>query len=181
MGGSLIKENLNTSRQEKNPYERKENIIGIRFPEITSKSLAGEVITLPDDANGKVVLIAVAFIRSAQSMLDSWIEPFENKFGKDDRFAVYEVPMINVAWKIFSWFIDSGMRGGIPAEKHNNVITFYGDYSDYQQALGMENPNIAYVFLLDRKGIIRWKGQKYAEPETEKELIETAKTLAGAI
>lgn len=134
---------------------------------------------MPDDANGKVTLIAVAFIRSAQSMLDSWIEPFEREFGENNRFTVYEVPMINAAWKVFSWFIDSGMRGGIPAEKHNNVITFYGDYSEYQQVLGMENPNFAYVFLLDRQGTIRWKGQKYAEPETEKALIETAKSLAG--
>jgi ATP10 protein len=110
-------------------------------------------------------------------MLDSWAEPFEREFGKDSMFAIYEVPMINAAWKVFSWMIDSGMRGGIPVEKHGNVVTFYGDYSDYQKALGMEDTNFAYVFLLDSKGLIRWKGKGFASPDKIKELIESAKSL----
>jgi hypothetical protein len=126
---------------------------------------------------GKVTLICIAFVRGAQNMIDSWIQPFEQEFGKDSRFAVYEIPMINEAWKVVSWVIDSGMRGGIPVEKHNNVVTFYGDYSGYRKTLRMEDTNLAYVFLLDQKGIIRWKGQGYTRPETERELIETAKAL----
>jgi len=110
-------------------------------------------------------------------MIDSWAEPFEQEFGKDNRFAIYEVPMINAAWKVFSWMIDSGMRGRIPVEKHGNVVTFYGDYSDYQESLEMEDTNFAYVFLLDQKGFIRWKGKGYSNPKTIKKLIETAKSL----
>lgn len=42
----------------------------------------------------------------------------------------------------------------------------------------MGDTDLAYVFLLDKSGIIRWKEQGYASPENIKELIETAKTLA---
>lgn len=126
---------------------------------------------------GKVALVFIAFIRSAQSMIDSWARPFEQEFGKDSMFAVYEIPMINTGWKVLSGMIDSGMRGGIPVEKHGYVITFYGDYSIYQEALGMENTSLAYVFLLDPEGIIRWKGEGYASSETEQELLKTARAL----
>jgi hypothetical protein len=177
IGGSIIKEEYGTLEQDADPVKIEKNVIGQPFPEITSKSLAGRVLTLPEAVEGKVTLICIAFVRSAQSIIDSWVQPFEMEFGKDSRFLVYEVPMINTAWKVFSWMIDSGMRGGIPVEKHDNVVTFYGDYSEYQKALGMENTNLAYIFLLDQKGIIRWKGQGYASPESEKELVETAKTL----
>lgn len=153
------------------------DIIGQLFPEITSKSLAGRVVTLPEEVKGKVALVCIAFIRSAQSMIDSWARPFEQEFGKDSRFTVYEVPMINTGWKVLSWMIDSGMRGGIPVEKHDNVVTFYGDYSSYQEALEMKNTNLAYVFLLDQEGFIRWKGQGYSSPETEKELLNTSMSL----
>ena len=56
-------------------------------------------------------------------MIDSWVQPFEMKFGKDSRFLVYEIPMINKAWKVLSWMIDSGMRDGWqnPAMRHTNV------------------------------------------------------------
>lgn len=110
-------------------------------------------------------------------MIDSWARPFEKEFAKDSRFTVYEVPMINAGWKVLSWMIDSGMRGGIPVEKHDYVVTFYGDYSGYQKTLGMENTNLAYVFLLDTEGIVRWKGEGYASPETEKELLSIARAL----
>jgi hypothetical protein len=153
------------------------SIIGQPFPKITSKSLAGNSVTFPESLKGKVTLICIAFVRSAQNMVDSWAQPFEQKFGKDNRFAVYEVPMINKAWKVISWVIDSGMKSGIPVEKHDTVVTFYGDYSEYQKTLGMENTNLTYVFLLDQNGIIRWKGQGYARPEAERELFEIAETL----
>jgi ATP10 protein len=153
------------------------NIIGQFFPEITSKSLAGRVVSLPGAAGGKVTLMCIAFVRSAQSMIDSWVQPFEREFGKDSSFAFYEIPMINSAWKVLSWIIDSGMKRGISIEKHDNVVTFYGDYSSYQEALGMEDINFAYVFLLDKKGIVQWKGRGYANPEIEREFIEVAKAL----
>lgn len=151
--------------------------MGQPFPEVTSKSLAGNVVTFPEAVGGKVTLICIAFVRSAQSMIDSWVQPFERKFGKDSRFAFYEIPMISRAWKVLSRVIDSGMRGGIPVEKHDNVVTFYGDYSGYQKIFGIEDTNLAYVFLLDQKGIIRWKGKGHARPETERELFETAENL----
>lgn len=154
-------------------------VTGTRFPEVRSKSLAGNLLTLPDRAEGKITLVSIAFVRNAQEQIDSWVLPFEREFGGDERFAVYELPMISSGWKVLSWMIDSGMRGGIPTEKHDNVITFYGDYSGYQEALEMEDTQSAYVFLLDRKGIIRWRGQGHATPEAERELIETARALSG--
>jgi hypothetical protein len=161
---------------QKEQYSRTA-IIGQPFPEITSKSLAGDVVSIPKIAEGKVTLICIAFERSAQSMLESWVQPFEREFGRNSKFAFYEVPMINAAWKVLSWIVDSGMRSGIPVEKHDNVVTFYGDYTGYQEALGMVNTKLAYVFVLDKKGIVRWRGQGYANPDAEKEFIETLKAL----
>ena len=106
-------------------------------------------------------------------MLESWVQPFEREFGKDSRFAFYEIPMLNSAWVVRSWMIDSGMRSGIPVEKHGRVATYYGDYSGYQEALGMVDTNLAYVFLLDKKGIVRWKEQWYANPVSSLNFMDT--------
>ena len=162
-----------------NMKQAAKKVTGTRFPEVKSKSLAGNLLTLPDCAEGKITLVSIAFVRNAQEQIDSWIRPFEREFGGDEQFAVYELPMISQGWKVLSWMIDSGMRGGIPVEKHDNVITLYGDYSNYQETLEMEDTQSAYVFLLDKKGIIRWRGQGYATPETERELINTAIELSG--
>lgn len=82
-------------KEEQGGSEIETGIIGYSFPEIESKSLAGRVVTLPEAVKEKVALICIAFMRNAQDMLDSWIQPFEQTFGNDERFVVYEVPMIN--------------------------------------------------------------------------------------
>ncbi len=63
------------------------------------------------------------------------VQPFEKEFGKEGRFIVYEILMIKWYGRFYP-DIDSGMEGGIPIEKHDNVVTFYGDYSGYQKTSG---------------------------------------------
>lgn len=48
-------------------------------------------------------------------MLDSWINPFEGEFAEISDYTIYELPMIdNKFWKMFSSFIDGGMRSEFP-------------------------------------------------------------------
>jgi hypothetical protein len=49
------------------PERVERNIIGQLFPEVRSKSLAGRVVILPKDIEGKVTPICIAFIRSART------------------------------------------------------------------------------------------------------------------
>ena len=150
--------------------------IGKRFPEVTAQSLANTSESIPDSAKGKVALIAVAFLRESQPQLDSWLGPFTERFGSKEGFTFYEVPMISSGYKFMKFIIDSGMRGGIPKEKHKNVVTMYGDVEKYMKALDLD-ARYGYAFLLDREGIIRWQDKGFSTPEALKELFEMAEKL----
>jgi len=151
--------------------------IGTKFPEIIAESLAKTRESIPESAKGKVALISVAFLRESQPQLDSWLEPFTEKYGSTQGFTFYEVPMISSGYKFMRSVIDGGMRAGIPKEKHKNVVTMYGDVEKYMNALGLDS-RFGYAFLLDQEGIIQWQGQGFSTPETLKELFETAEKLA---
>jgi hypothetical protein len=136
------------------------------FPSLSSKALSGEKVSLPADCRGFVTLIAIAFQRGAQGMIDSWYEPFSREFGDNPGVRFFEIPMIGSAyWRHLSGWIDSGMRSGIPVIKHPYVVTYYGDVFPYRRDLGMEDPALAYLFLLDREGRIRWRAKGYGEEE----------------
>ena len=151
--------------------------IGKRFPEVTAESLAKTRESIPESAKGKVALIAVAFLQQSQPQLDSWLGPFAERFGGKEGFTFYEVPMISSGYRFMRIIIDSGMRGGIPREKHKNVVTMYGDVEKYTKELNLE-PRYGYAFLLDKEGIIRWQGQGFATPESLKELFALAEKIA---
>jgi len=154
-----------------------QEVIGKMFPKITAYSLAKTEVRLPDMAIGKVTLIAIAFVRQAQEMLDSWSIPFEDRFSNKANYIYYEIPMLDGIWKLFRGSIDGGMRAGIPNEKHTNVLTHYGNYSDYTSYLLIDNLNNGYVFLLDKKGIIRFKGMGFASEKDIIKMIQIAERL----
>lgn len=153
-------------------------IVGIEFPKISAKTLAGTKITLPDTAKGNITLIIIAFKRESQPQLDSWLKPFMKEFNGKPGFTFYEVPMLAIYWKLLGWMIDSGMRSGIKEEKHKNVMTYYGNYKHYQRVLKLDDITFGYAFLLDREGIIRWHGRGYATKDTISKMLDCAKRLA---
>jgi len=155
------------------------SVIGLKFPALTTDSLAGTKVTLPDSAKGKVTLVIMSFKRDSQSQNDSWLGPFEKEFGQQEGYVFYEVPMIRKRFVFMAPLIDSGMRAAIPNEKHKNVITLYGNVDQYKQALKIEDIYLGYAYLLDQEGIIRWQGQGFAKAEDIKLMIETAKGLAN--
>lgn len=154
-----------------------QELIGKIFPKITAYSLAKTEIVIPDMTLGKVTLIGIAFVRSAQEMLDSWSIPFEDKFSNKSNYTYYEIPMLDGIWKLFRSSIDGGMRAGIPYEKHTNVLTHYGNYKDYTSYLLINNKNYGYVFLLDTEGVIRFRGIGFASEKDLLEMIRIAERL----
>jgi len=178
---SLQAQNATKEKQQSEMHnamiEKTNPNIGKKFPEVKDDSLANTPVSIPDAAKGKVTMVVISFLHQNQSQLDSWLEPFVDKFGSKESYTFYEVPMISGGYKFMRPMIDGGMRAGIPTAKHKNVVTMYGDVEKYIKALSLD-PKYGYAFLLDREGIIRFQGQGFANPETLKDLFDKAQTLA---
>jgi hypothetical protein len=67
------------------------------------------------------------------------------------------------------------MGGGIPVEKHDNMVFFMEATPATRKSLGWRIRTLSMSFA-GSEGIIRWKGQRCAKSETERELFETAET-----
>ena len=148
------------------------------FPVIEGSALSGKKIKFPDDLNGDINLVGIAFVRDAQEMLESWYYAFEEEFKEDSDYQLYEIPMIdNKFWNLFSRFIDKGMRKGIPEEKHDYVVTYYGSTDEICKKLKIEDKSKAHLFLLDKLNNVKWKGQGFSTEEEENEMLEIAYNL----
>jgi len=146
---------------------------------ISAKALDGRTVTLPQATLGFVSLVAFAFRRNAQGMIDSWTGPVLREFGGDPRVRIYEIPMISPFYRLIAGWIDRGMRSGIAANRHPFVVTYYGNRTPYKLALGMDDPALAYLFLLDRHGRIRWRESGSAEHDRLQELEDQVRSLLG--
>ncbi|MFC1556918.1 hypothetical protein ACFL5L_02920 [candidate division KSB1 bacterium] len=153
------------------------NLIGIPFPSMSVETLSGKTVHYPDSLQGSVTLILIAFERETQEKIDTWLLPFSEKYENVVDVLFYEIPMLKRRWRLISGIIDGGMRSGIPKNRHDFVSTYYGNIDKYRTPLYMDDTSDAFVFLLDKTGVIQWHSNGVATEEKLAVLYELTENL----
>jgi hypothetical protein len=147
--------------------------IGDKMIEATGQSLEGNAVAIPQDFAGQETLLLFGYKQDSQFDIDRWL------IGLDmtqTQVAAYEVPTIQgMLPRMFSGFIDSGMRKGIPKDLWKGVVTVYADGDKVQRFTGNLNPNNARVMLLDKQGSIVYFYDKGFSVEALNEVRDTLK------
>ena len=130
--------------------------IAERLPKLSGEFLTGQAVVLPQVAAGRVALLLLGFTYKSRFAVEAWAERFRAQFRSDPRVTFYEVPMIGGWGRMAKWWIDGGMRRGTPKEDYGHVITVYKNTSSWKQLVSFDDPNVAYLILLDRTSKVAW-------------------------
>ena len=126
------------------------NPVGEKFPSISGESLEKTEVQMPEYFKGSQVVLLLGYKQDSQFDIDRWLIGLDMT---NTNIKAYEIPTIQgMLPRMFSTFIDEGMRSGIPKELWGGVITVYADGAELQEFTGNENPNNARVLLLDKNG-----------------------------
>ncbi len=136
-----------------------------RFPVVSGSNLERRRFNLPADFEGDLNLVAVAFLREHQDLVDTWAATAKRLTEANPRLRFYEVPVLSETNGLFSLFIDGGMRAGIPSRATREAtITLYLDRAKFLKTAGLPGPQTIYLLLTDRAGKIFWRGQGVYTP-----------------
>jgi hypothetical protein len=123
------------------------------IPRIEALDLNKKTIVWPNDLPvGKTVLI-IGFDGKQQPNIDNWISGLQLKAA--DAPAWFEIPLIDDPGAIGRWFINNGMRSGIPSvTTRSHVVTVYGDKAKIMRIMGISGENRVHVLVVNQKGEI---------------------------
>jgi hypothetical protein len=129
------------------------------FPQVCARNLEGVDVDLPDGFVGERNVVAIAFQRNHQSLVDSWVPWFDEQAAADSGLRFYELPTIGRIWAPVRNFIDGGMAAAIrvPAILQR-TLTIYGDVNRVTQPLGIDDRSTIALLLVDGSGLVRWRG-----------------------
>jgi len=128
--------------------------VGKRLPSVKGEALSRKPVRFPEDTAGAPAILLVAYRRGTQADIDRWMAFLKERAPQTVR---YEVPAIaNILWRPMSGWIDSGMRGGVPQESWDSVVTLYDDASKLRDFLGDYGGYTTHAALLDREGRVVW-------------------------
>ena len=127
------------------------------FPKLTASNLEKQTLSLPEDFAGEHNLLLIAFQREQQKNVDTWLREMK-RFELFPKFRYYELPTIGKLNPLARWFINSGMRRGIPDHSARaRTITLYLDKSSFRYALKLPDEKQIYAVLVDRSGRVLWR------------------------
>jgi hypothetical protein len=146
---------------------------GTFFPHAEGSNLDGREFNLPQDFEGELNLVFIAFQREQQTLVDTWVPLAKTLANRHPGLRYYELPTIYRANGLVRWFINSGMRRGIhDPTARETTITLYLDKQRFRSALGIPHENTIYVLLVGADGRVIWRTEGAMTGETAKAVEE---------
>jgi hypothetical protein len=130
------------------------------FPSVSGSNLEQRPFNLPQDFEGKLNLVALAFEQWQQNDVNSWLPTVATLQGLYPNLKFYELPTLTQFNGLFQSAIDGGMRAGIPDKATREVtITLYLDRAAFMRSLEIPDIKNIVLLLVDNEGNIYWRGQ----------------------
>lgn len=141
------------------------------FPHVSGSNLHGQKFNLPNDFEGELNIVIVAFRREQQRDVNTWLPHVKEIHREYDNLAYYELPTIRNMNALSQWFINQGMRSGIPDSTARHItITLYIDKEPFTEALNITTQDEIHTFLVTRDGDVLWRALGLHSPEKERGL-----------
>jgi hypothetical protein len=144
----------------------------MHFPQVTGSNLERRRFSLPGDLEGEFNLLILAFWQRHQTLVDSWMPLADRLQQQHKGLVAYELPVIQSRSRLSQWFIDGGMRAGIPDRRiREHTITLYLDKAPFLDALDISDDHTIQLLVVDRLGRVLWRTAGAWNEEREEDLV----------
>jgi hypothetical protein len=123
------------------------------MPPIKAADLNKKTVSWPGGLPAERTIIMVAFTQGQQKNIDGWVDGM--KLKSPNAPIWFEMPLIGKSGSVARFFIDNGMRGGIPNKQDRaRVVTVYSDKAAMMKSMGLPSEKQIHVLVVDRSGRI---------------------------
>lgn len=148
------------------------------FPQVQSTNLKFETRAIPNDLDGSVQLIVVAYDTDQQIYVDKWLKPLEDLNERYPDLNGYYMPLLPRDAADGALFIIGGMA--LVAESNENrerTLVTFTDVDAFNDQVGVLDKNDVQLFLLDASQQIVWHGSGEYAPATLASLEAALQTV----
>jgi len=154
---------------------------GQSIPVTDARSLADNVIKLPDDLKGKPAVLVLGFSKSSSRQTKPWADELNRDFGSDPKIAFYQLPMLQEVPCPLRGFVLQGMRKPLSTADRKHFVPVFDNEAAWKVAAHFVAPDEAYVLLVDGFGRIEWQASGVFGDEKYEALRKRAITLEQSV
>ena len=131
----------------------------VEVPDAIVRQAAGAQQSTAQDLG--VRLVAFSFKHYGFTLVRSWLTPFIEKFGKGPTASIPAIEICFVEYGFLSLtknVFASNLKSQIDPAQHDLTALSFGGVMDFAAALQLPNKYTGYVYLLDGRNRVRWRG-----------------------
>ncbi|KAJ2771963.1 Mitochondrial ATPase complex subunit atp10 [Coemansia nantahalensis] len=150
------------------------------LPSLPGRTLKWQSTDITDLCRGKTTLLSVDFTKFGERHTRSFTAVFDREFAaSDDMQVVYANIEENPAKAVVLALCFPFVKRAMPKKDHANYLIHLGNVEPFRQALGIANPLIGYVFLIDANMRVRWYANGLATEPEAATMVRLARSLAA--
>jgi hypothetical protein len=143
------------------------------FPSIEGENLLGKKLAFPEAAKGKPAVIVIGFTHASQTQTKAW------GIKLAPEFPVYSIAVLEDVPRLVRGIVSGGIKRGIPQNQRERFLLVYHGEKELKQAVRFQQPDDAYLAVIDRDGAIRWRFHGPVTDSTVQELRAQWTALAA--
>jgi hypothetical protein len=120
------------------------------IPNIEGETLSGKKVSLPKELGSDSALLIIGFTHASQAQTKAW------GLRAHDRFPTWSIAVLEDVPRLVRGMVSHGIKTNIPKEQYDRFLLVYHGEKELKQAAGFDQPNDAYLLVIDSAGGIRW-------------------------
>lgn len=129
------------------------------IPPTQATALDGHPVVFPRDLQGGLTVLIVGFGRHSESATTAWEKAVRTQLASPTGARFYDIAMLAEVPGFMRSLVVRAIRHEVPDVVRPNFLPLTDHEDDWKHAAGYapDQPDAAYVLLVDAAGRIRWK------------------------
>ena len=142
------------------------SLFGQVLPSFAGESLAGKKFMMPGAVHGHPAVLVVCFTHASGPRCTEWTKRLDSDFRNNADLEIYTVIFLEDAPKLVRGMAKSGIRSGVAKEDYDHYLIVTEHEKEVKAAVHFQEPDDAYLAVLDPEGEVRWTSHGAVSDET---------------
>ncbi len=154
---------------------------GLRIPSGRVTTLDGHAVILPGQLSGRANVLIVGFGRHSQSATTAWEKSVRLQLAHPPQIGFYDIAMLAEIPGFLRPFVLRRIGKAVPDVLKPNFIPVFDQEDAWKRVAGYasDQPEAAYVLLVDASGRVRWLTHTAFTPAMFSQLSDKAHQLVS--
>lgn len=150
-------------------------------PAVHATALDGHEVSLPQALPGRATVLILGFGKHSADATTAWEKPVRLQLAHTPAIGFYDMAMLAEVPSFARSLVLHSIRKDVPDVLKPNFLPLFDHEDDWKHTAGYapDQPEAAYVMLVDSAGTVRWSTHEPYSPDGFKRLSDAAQHLAG--